>query len=79
MHVPAKDLPGEWDHHLPKRKERGSSPEWKPSKEKVGEKLWENFAQSSKQFQQAYDLMMSVLKDLQSHHDPKEQEKGKKK
>jgi hypothetical protein len=30
MHVPKKGLPGEWDHKLPKKESRGSTPEWKP-------------------------------------------------
>jgi hypothetical protein len=61
MRVPVKDLPGEWDHHLPERKERGSTPEWKPSKEKIKEKLWGDLAKSIEQFRQTYDLMMGVL------------------
>ena len=61
--VPIKHLPGEWDHLLPK-KEGGSTLEWKPCKEKVEEKLWGDLAKSTKKFQQAYDLMMSVVKDL---------------
>jgi hypothetical protein len=77
MRVLAKDLPGEWDHHLPKRNERGSALEWKPSKEKIEGKLWEDLAKYTEQFQQAYDLMMSVLQDLQIHHDPKGQENEK--
>jgi len=78
MKVPTKDLPGEWDHHLPKGKEKASTPEWKPSKAKIEEKLWGDFARSTEQFQQAYNLMMSVVKDLQDHHNPQEQEKNKK-
>jgi hypothetical protein len=39
MHAPTKELPGEWDRYLPKKKSRGSSLEWKPSKENLGEKL----------------------------------------
>jgi hypothetical protein len=77
--VPAKDLLGEWDHVLPNKKERGSTLEWKPSKEKVEAKLWEDLAEYTEKFWQAYDLMMSVLHDLQIHHDPKNQEKDKKK
>ena len=75
--VPIKDLPGEWDHHLPKKKAGGSTPDWKPCKDKVEKMLWEDLAKSTKQFQPAYDLMMSVVKDLQIHHDSKmEKKKG---
>ena len=70
--VSSKDLPGELGHHIPKRK-RGSTPEWKPSKEK----LWEDLAKSSRQFKQAYNLMMALLQNLQDLPDPKEPERKK--
>jgi hypothetical protein len=50
MRVLAKDILGEWDHRPPKRKERGSTPEWKPRKEKIEWKLWEDLAKYTKQF-----------------------------
>jgi hypothetical protein len=68
--VPARDLPGEWDHHIPKRK-RGSTSEWNPRREMIGGKLWEDRARSSAHLCQAYDLMMSIIRDLQDHHNPK--------
>ena len=44
-----------------KANERGSTPEWKPSKEKIEGNLWEDLAKSSRQFKRAYDLMMGLL------------------
>jgi hypothetical protein len=79
MRVPVTGLPGEWDHHLPKRKDRGSTLEWKYSKEKIEDKLWGDLAKSTEQFLQAYDLIMSVIQHLQIHHDPIGQENEKNK
>ena len=62
-----------------KSKESGSTPEWKPSKEKIEEKLWKDLAKSSRKFKQAYDLMMALLQNLQDLQDPKEPENKKKK
>ena len=76
MHVPKKDLPGEWDHLLPKKKPKGSSSEWNPSMEKVGQRLWGDLEQATTQFNQAYSLMMGIARDLQIHYDlqtPKEE------
>jgi hypothetical protein len=39
MHVPKKELPREWDRHLPKKQQGGSTPKWRPSKEKFEKKL----------------------------------------
>jgi hypothetical protein len=39
MHVPKKELPREWDRHLPKKEQGGSTPKWRPSKEKIEKKL----------------------------------------
>ena len=66
MRVPAKDLPGEWDRHLPKREKR-TSPEWKPRKEKIGEQLWGELKRISKEFKLAYNLMMVAVSDLEKH------------
>ena len=66
-------------HRRENAKEKGSTLEWKPSKEKIEGKLWEDLAKSSRQFRQAYDLMMGLLKNLQDLQDPKEPEKKKKK
>jgi hypothetical protein len=42
-------------------------------------KLWKDLAKSYERFRQAYDLMMSLLQDLQNHQDPKKEEKEKNK
>jgi hypothetical protein len=39
MHVPKKELPRECDRHLPKKEQGGSTPKWRPSKEKIEKKL----------------------------------------
>ena len=62
-----------------KAKEDGSTPEWKPSKQKLEEKIWEDLAKSSRQFKQAYNLMMALLQNLQDLQDPKELKRKKKK
>jgi hypothetical protein len=64
MRVIVTGLPAEWDHHLPKRKDRGSTLECKYSKEKIEDKLWGDLAKSTKQFREAYDLITSVLQHL---------------
>ena len=80
MHVPTKDLPGEWDRFLPKREARESSsgwPEWKPSKEYVGKQLWDDLTKRTREFKLAYSLMMNVIKDIQDNYQPKEYKKKK--
>jgi hypothetical protein len=57
---------------------RGSTPEWKPSREMIRGKLWEDLARSYVQLHQAYKLMMGIIQDLQDQNDPKPQEKKKK-
>jgi hypothetical protein len=76
--VLAKDLTGEWDHHIPKRM-RGSTPEWNPRREMIGGKLWKDLARSSVQLHQAYKLMMGIIQNLQNQNDPKHQENKEKK
>ena len=66
-------------HRREKAKEDGSTPEWKPSKEKIEEKIWEDLAKSSRQFKRAYNLMMALLQNLQDLQDPKDLERKKKK
>jgi hypothetical protein len=66
MHVPEQDLPGEWDHKLPKKEPRAPSPAWKPRS--VTEKLWDDLDSMSRDFQQAYWLFMGVVKDLQERY-----------
>jgi hypothetical protein len=66
MHVPQKDLPGEWDHKLPKKEPRAPSPVWKPHS--IAEKLWDDLGSTSRDFQQAYWLLMGVVKDLQEYY-----------
>ena len=80
MHVPAEDLPGEWDRHLPKRVAKEASSgwmEWKPSKEYVGKQLWDNLTMRTREFRQAYSLMMDVIKDIQKNYQPEEFKKKK--
>jgi hypothetical protein len=62
MHVSKKDLPGEWDHKLPKKKPRGSTPEWKPCD--AAGKLWDHLDRMTRDFQQAYELLMGILKEI---------------
>lgn len=75
MYVPTKDLRGEWDRHLPKRKAKEAGPEWpewKPSKEYIGVQLWNNLTNRAREFRQAYSLMMEVIKDIQDNYQPEE-------
>jgi len=74
MHVPKKDLQGEWDSKLPKKK-KGSSPEWKPCN--LGQRLWGDLDQATQDFQRAYGILMGIIRDLQIHYDlikPKKEE-----
>jgi hypothetical protein len=66
MHVLQQDLPGEWDHKLPKKEPKEPTPEWKPRS--IVEKLWDDLDRTSRDFQQAYWLLMGVVKDLQDHY-----------
>ena len=66
-------------HRRDKAREEVSTPDWKPSKERVEEKNWEDLGKSSRQFKRAYNLMMALLQNLQDLQDPKEPEKKKKK
>jgi hypothetical protein len=75
MHVPQKDLPGEWDHKLPKKESKGSTPEWEPCS--IGQRLWGDLDQATQDFQQAYGLLMGIIRDLQIHYElakPKKEE-----
>jgi hypothetical protein len=66
-------------HRKENAKGIGSTPKWKPSKEEIEGKLWEDLAKSSRQFKQAYDLMMGLLQNLQDLQDSKDPEKKKNK
>jgi hypothetical protein len=48
MHVPHKDLPGEWGHKFPKKEPRAPSPARKPCS--TAEKLWDDLGSTSRDF-----------------------------
>jgi hypothetical protein len=48
MHVPQKDLPGEWDHKLPNKEPKGSTPEWNPCD--IAQRLRDDLDQSARDF-----------------------------
>jgi hypothetical protein len=66
-------------HRRDKAKEEASTQDWRPSKARAEQKNWEDLGKSSKEFKEAYNLMMTLLRDLKEHRDPKHQEKKKKK
>jgi hypothetical protein len=57
-----QDLPGEWDHKLPKKEPRETTPEWKPRS--IAEKLWDDLDRMCS----LWELFMGVVKDLLDHY-----------
>jgi hypothetical protein len=62
MHVLQQDLPGEWDHKLPKKEPRETTPELKPRS--IAEKLWDDLDCMCS----LWELFMGVVKDLLDHY-----------
>ena len=60
------NYPGEWDRKIPKVKV--PSPEWKPNKKTVEKDLMEKLGKAASKFEEAYNLMMSIVGDLEDHY-----------
>jgi hypothetical protein len=46
-------------HHRDKANEEASTLDWRPSNERVEEKNWEDLCKSTREFKEAYNLMMT--------------------
>ena len=60
------NYPGEWDRKIPNKKV--PSPEWKPCKETVEKNLMQKLGEAARKFEQAYNLMMSIIGDLEENY-----------
>jgi hypothetical protein len=70
-----ENYPGEWDRKIPNKKV--PSPEWKPCKETVEKNLMQKLGEAANKFEQAYNLMMSIIGDLEENYyeDKKKEER----
>ena len=71
-----ENYPGEWDRKIPNKEV--PIPEWKPCKEMVEKNLMQKLGEAASKFEQAYNLMMSIIGDLEDNYyegDKKEERK----
>ena len=61
-----ENYPGEWDRKIPNVKV--PSLEWKPCKKTVEKNLMEKLGKAASKFEQAYNLMMSIIGDLEDNY-----------
>ena len=61
-----ENYPGEWDRKIPNVKV--PSPEWKPSKKTVEQNLMEKLGTAASKFEEAYNLMMSIVGELEENY-----------
>ena len=64
-----KNCTGDWDHLIPKKK--APSPEWKTPKETVEKDLMERLGKAAGAFEQAYNLMMRIIGELEDNYEEK--------
>ena len=68
------NYPGEWDRKIPKVEV--PSPEWKPNKKTVEKDLMEKLGKAASKFEEAYNLMMSIVGELEdNYYEIKKEEK----
>ena len=69
-----ENYPGEWDRKIPNVKV--PSPEWKPCKKTVEKNLMEKLGKAASKFEEAYNLMMSIVGELEdNYYEDKKEEK----
>ena len=70
-----ENYPGEWDRKIPNKEV--PSPEWKPCKETVEKNLMEKLGEAAREFEKAYNLMMSIVGKLEDNYyeDKKKEQK----
>ena len=61
-----KNYPGECDCKIPNKKV--PSPEWRPCKETMEKNLMQKLRETASKFEQAYNLMMRIIGDLEENY-----------